>query len=230
MPDEFVQRLRSAWPCLAGAAGFGLLVAVAQMLSDWYGGWVFVRAAFVAGAWWQLATSQWVHLGGFHAALNVASLVLMVWVMRGWVAGSLQCAAWLGGYMGVALVLVLDPACGYYAGASGALHGLWAGTAVALLVWPPDQWGHPRAGRWLAGLMLGGMLTKFWWQLRGGDGAHALQVFEPLTQHFGGPQFPVYGPAHFAGAAGGVAGVLLLGLCRRLVAPRSPHGPTGEKQ
>ena len=230
MQDNYMQRLRSEWPAVALAAGFVLLVGVAQILSDRFGGWVFMRTNYSAGAWWQLWTSQWVHFGGYHAALNAASLVLLLWAMRGSVAGALQLGAMLGGYIGVAMVLALDPACNYYAGASGALHGFWAGNAVALIVWPLDQCDRRSAWRWLGGLMLGTMLVKFWWQLRVGGGVYLLQVLEPLVGHFDEPQFPVYHSAHFAGAAGGMAAVLLYGLCRRLVVTASTQRPAGEKQ
>ena len=230
MQDNDMQRLRSEWPLVALAAGFVLLVCVAQVLSDRFGGWVFMRTNYSAGAWWQLWTSQWVHFGEYHAALNAASLVLMLWAMRGLVAGALQLGALLGGYVGVAMVLALDPACTYYAGASGALHGFWAGNAVALIVWPLDQCDRRSAWRWLGGLMLGAMLVKFWSQQLDGNGAYSLQVFESQVGHFVGPQFPVYDSAHFAGAAGGMAAVLLYGLCRRPVVSVTTQSPAGEKQ
>lgn len=230
MPDHFLQRLRAEWSVVVAAVGFVVLVCLAQQLSDQYGGWIFTRTVYASGAWWQLWTSQWVHFGGLHAAVNATSLLLMLWAMRGWVAGALQCAALAGGYIGVAMVLALDPACAYYAGASGALHGFWAGNAVALLWGPRTPLQRPHGVRWLGGAMLLAMVLKLWLQQCGVNGAYPWQTLDPLFGTFDGPQFPVYDPAHFAGAAGGVAAVLLYGLCRRFVAAATAQRPAGEKQ
>lgn len=226
MPDRCMHCLRSEASVLVAALGFVLLVCGAQLVSDRYGGLVFMRTTFAAGAWWQLGTSQWVHFGGIHAALNVVSMLLMLWAMRGLVAGALQGAALAGGYVGVATVLVLDPACAYYAGASGALHGFWAGNAVALMLGSGATSRRHSALRWLGGAMLGALLAKFWWQYRAGFGQYPLPALESLHSYLGGMNFPVYGPAHAAGAAGGVVAVLVLvvwlcGLCQWW-APRAP--------
>lgn len=216
MPDHFLQRLRAESPVVVAAMGFVLLVCGAQQVSDRYGGWVFMQTAYADGAWWQLGTSQWVHFGGLHAALNVTSMLLMLWAMRGLVVGRLQCAALVGGYIGVAMVLALDPACAYYAGASGALHGFWAGNAVALVLGSDTTLRHPHGLRWLGGVMLGALLAKLWWQHSAGTGQYPLPALQHLHGSLGAMNFPVYGPAHGAGATGGVVAVLLVwlgGLC-----------------
>lgn len=214
MPDHFQQRLRTGRPVVAVAAGLVLSVCAAQQVSDLYGGWVFMRTAYAAGAWWQLWTSQWVHFGGFHAALNLGSMLLMLWALQGLVAGRLQCAALAGGYIGVAMVLALDPACAYYAGASGALHGLWAGNAVVFLLGPRKKLQSPRGLRWLGGAMLMAILLKLWLQQRGVASQYPWQALAPMWSYFGLIDFPVYGPAHAAGAAGGMGAVLLCGFFR----------------
>lgn len=200
------------------AAGFAVLVLAAQWASQAWGGWVFVRVAYSAGAWWQLGTSQWVHFGWQHATLNMLAMVLMLWAMQGLVAAGLQCAALAGGYSGVALVLALDPACAYYAGASGALHGFWAGSAVALLVGPPPAQQHVRALRWLGVAMLLAVLVKLWMQQRGVDGPDAWSPWAFLGGAAADTGFAVYHPAHFAGTAGGMGAAGLYALGRGVVA------------
>lgn len=176
----------------------------AQLASDALGGWVFDRSAFDAGAWWQLGTSQWVHLTPVHAAMNLTTLVVMLLAFDHFVGLQVQCAALAGGYAGVAVVIVLDPACAYYAGASGALHGLWAGTMLGLVLSQPGKYAGPARsvhGLGLAGLL--GLTTKLWVQHEGTP-----------SLVFGWLGFPTYYPAHEAGAAGGVVAVLLCWLLR----------------
>ena len=187
-----------------GAAGLWSLAFVAMTLGlQWLPGaaahWQFERTAWAGGAWWQVLTAQWVHLGTLHAATNALGLVILLRVFRGWVSGRLQALALLGGNAGVAVVLALDANCGFYAGASGALHGLMAGSACALLTaQPPQPTPIPRQRlHILAGCVLLGLAAKL------------------LVQHFGTTPampgwlgFATYYPAHEAGALGGVLAVL----------------------
>ena len=168
--------------------------------------WQFERAAWAGGAWWQVLTAQWVHLSGLHAAANALGMVILLKVFRGLVSGRLQALALLGGYAGVACVLVLDANCRFYAGASGALHGLLAGSACALLTFqPPQRASMPRQRMHiLGGCVLLGLAAKL------------------LVQHFGTTSavpgwlgFATYYPAHEAGALGGVLAVLGVALVGR---------------
>lgn len=154
-------------------------------------GWQFDRVAFNSGAWWQVLTAQWVHWGWMHAAANALGAVVLLWAFRGLVQGRLQWAALLGGYEGVAVVLVLDTSCAYYAGASGALHGLLAGSGLGLLL--------SARSRSVAALLLVGLAAKL-----------ALQrwVGDPLAPLWLG--IATYYPAHEAGAVGGLLSVLLV--------------------
>lgn len=204
MPQR-ARSTESSWHgAVAFAVGFVLWTLAAQAWSDHIAGLQFDRVRFEAGADWTLLTAQWVHFGVAHAALNAAMLVLMVLALHGWVRRPVQWAALAGGYAGVAIAIAFDPQCQYYAGASGALHGLWAGSAVAVLL-ARGQERHP-GGVWLGavmGLVLG---FKLVWQAFGGGqiGADSLG---------GGGQWlvgiPTYYPAHIAGALGGVAAVLI---------------------
>lgn len=180
---------------------FAAVTFGAQWLSDAYGGWVFVRAAYLRGAWWQLFTAQWVHWGYRHAAVNAAAMVVVLLIYHQWVAGRLQCAALLGGYIGVAVALALDPHCTVYAGASGALHGLFAGCALGLLFSThATAAGLPRHSRRVASvLLLMGLGVKLLVQHQ------AATASEP-----GWLGFATYYPAHEAGALGGLLAVLLL--------------------
>ena len=208
-----------------GAGGLWSLVFVVvtlglQWLPNAAQHWQFERTAWASGAWWQVLTAQWVHLGDLHAAANALGMVVLLGAFNGLVSGRLQALALLGGYAGVALVLVLDSNCGAYAGASGALHGLLAGSACALLVFRsprPALLSRQRA-HILAGCLLLILAAKL------------------LVQHFGTSPTATgwlgitpYYPAHEAGAMGGVAAVLAAALMVRLYARafhrRSPGGP-----
>lgn len=192
---------------LRSGAGLWSLVFVALMLGlQWLPGAAeqlqFVRPTYAAGAWWQLFTAQWVHMGALHAVANVVGMVVLLRAFQGLVSGRLQTLALLGGYIGVAFVLALDADCAVYAGASGALHGLLAGSACALLVVPPQLPMTRQRMHILGCCILLGLAVKL------------------LVQHFDGSPsatgwlgFTTYYPAHEAGALGGllaVAGAALL--------------------
>lgn len=184
----------------------------------------FSRTAYESGAWWQLLTSQWVHLSGLHAAVNALALLLIASACSRFVRTQDQIVGLAGGCVGVALVLAFDPDCAYYAGASGALHGLLAGNALHML-WGREKtdWssqaqaasGRSSAlARSLAFVILGGLALKLWVQ----GSAQALAAESWLG-------LPVYHPAHEAGMAGGVILVLLVLAPGVLFAP--PRQKTG---
>lgn len=171
----------------------------------------FYRPDYERGAVWQLLTSQWVHLSRWHAAGNVFAFLVLVYASGFWLRWPLQMLALCGGYIGVALVVAFDPDCSYYAGASGALHGLLAGNAVAL-VWASYLLKQPASGhrlalaglsshvvRHIAMAVLGLLAFKLWLQADKAGAAHNIEW-----------GFPVYYPAHIAGALGGMSLVLLI--------------------
>ncbi|CAM3451355.1 rhomboid family intramembrane serine protease [Polaromonas hydrogenivorans] len=183
----------------------------------------FSRPSYAQGAFWQPLTAQWVHLGAWHASGNALAFALIVVASSYWVRWPLQMLALLGGYAGVAAVVALDPDCSYYAGASGALHGLLAGNAVSLafavrpLRRPAGEGGHSLdapSPRWRLGLgaaLLGAMALKLWLQSGG--------AFEGAPGRW---SFPVYQPAHCAGALGGI-GLVVMALAWRAVAAPKIH-------
>lgn len=166
----------------------------------------FERLVFAHGALWQPLSAQWVHLNLPHALANVMAAVLLCWLLAPWVPQRRQLLALLGGFLGVALILVLDTRCTYYAGASGALHGVLAGAALHGLV----RRGPLRyAGAGLALLLA----AKLYWEMAG----------EHLAPGWLGN--PVYYPAHTAGTAGGVLVILaeMLAVRLRPAAQRPGH-------
>lgn len=149
---------------------------------------MFVRTEFASGAWWQLVSAQWVHLSWPHAGVNGLGLLVLLVAFHGLVPLRLQLVAFVGGQVGVAAVLALDADCAYYAGASGALHGLLAGCALCL------AWQSRKLG-WV---VLVGLAVKLVWQHATGDAATP-----------GWLGIATYYPAHEAGAAGGLVAVAL---------------------
>ncbi len=193
------------------------------MLQLWPGlpaAWRFERPRFEQGAWWELLSAQWVHLSLSHALANAVALLLIAGLLRPWLSRPLQYGLLAGALAGVALAIALDPACAYYAGFSGALHG-WLGGAAAWLAGrrsspdlaapgapsalpaetaesgPPLAW--PRVMLGLLALKVGiestGWLPSAW-------------------------SFAVYWPSHAAGlAAGGLVAGLMRALARLAPAP-----------
>ena len=171
--------------------------------------WRFSRPAFEAGAWWQLVTSQWVHVSMPHAVVNAAAMVLMLLAFDQLVGWRIQAVSLLGGYLGVAITIAVDPGCISYAGVSGALHGLLAGNALGVLVGPSNQArataarkdsmnGRRGATRALALVVLLILAVKLWLQ-------QATSADAPV----GWLGFVTYYPAHEAGTVGGLVAALL---------------------
>ncbi len=188
-----------------GAGLWSLVFVVLTLGLQWLPGAAeqlqFVRPTYAAGAWWQLLTAQWVHMGSLHAVANALGMVVLLRAFQGLVSGRLQVLALLGGYAGVAVVLALDPHCTVYAGASGALHGLLAGSAGALLFAPPRLPMTRQRMHLLGCCVLLGLAAKL------------------LVQHFGASPtasgwlgFATYYPAHEAGAVGGLLAVVCAAL------------------
>jgi membrane associated rhomboid family serine protease len=177
----------------------------------------FSRVGYEQGAFWQPLTSQWVHLSGWHAVANAAAFALIFLASGRWIRWPFQLLALCGGYAAVAVVVALDPNCSYYAGASGALHGLLAGNAVvmACAAWPlaPADASTARSCRLVAAALLSVMALKL--TLQAGS---AREVAQQVA--LGGWAFPVYHPAHVAGALGGVGLVLLVLAARALLATK----------
>lgn len=181
------------------------MVVVLQLWPGASGALRYVRPAFAQGAVWLPITAQAVHLTLPHAVVNALAAVLLCWSLRGWVPLRCQLLALSGGMLGVALQVVADTDCHYYAGASGALHGAVSGAALHMLA----AQGRMR----LAGAGLGLVLfAKLAWQHAG------------IAASVDWLDIPIYYPAHGAGAAGGAMAVLALLLVRRWYPTVLPSG------
>ena len=149
----------------------------------------YQRSGFLAGAWWQPLSAQLMHLSAPHAAVNA----LVSWLLICWFGP--QRLVFCGSALAVAIGLMLDPQCAYYAGASGALHGCLAGGALAQLAQARGR------DRYWSALLLVGLLTKlllaFWFAGKGVNTAAWLGI-------------AVYWPAHVWGSAGGGLTALVL--------------------
>jgi rhomboid family GlyGly-CTERM serine protease len=97
------------------------------------------RTALQSGEWWRLITAHLTHLGWRHALLNAAAAAILILLLghafdaRQWLlAGALSVAAVDAG------LWWLSPEVIWYAGASGALHGVIAAGGFAL--WRARDW------------------------------------------------------------------------------------------
>jgi rhomboid family GlyGly-CTERM serine protease len=203
------------WFCLAVAFCAILLNCCPQSLPNLR----YERAALTSGEEWRALTAHMVHLNAAHLLFNLAGLFLLCELL--WADMPLRhgfgLLAWSA--LGVSAMLWwLHPELAWYAGLSGALHGLWAGCALGAMhnvrtvadagcKMPtrimPERHG-PVSGRWSGQACVGAvgfalLLVKM-----------ASEVFfgvSPGTaQAIGGPVITV---AHFYGASSGVVYLLL---------------------
>ncbi|MFZ3128913.1 MAG: rhomboid family intramembrane serine protease [Rhodoferax sp.] len=188
---------RSLLPLGGLAVVFGVATLGLQLWPGAAEALQFSRVRYAQGAYWQLLTAQWVHLSLGHALGNALAFAVLVLFSGRWLGWRPQLLALCGGYAGVAVVLAWDAQCSYYAGASGALHGLLAGNALCLVLGGHAQ--GPGITRRVGLALLGAVALKLWWQSGGAPAAA-----------WSGWSFPVYHPAHIAGALGGMVLVLLV--------------------
>lgn len=140
------------------------------------------RAAIDGGQWGRLLSGHLVHLDARHLLLNLLGLVLVAeWLLERWRSADLL-SLLLASTLGTGLLLwLLEPALHWYVGLSGALHGLWAGAALA---------GCLRWRQRLFALALAALALKLAF-LNNGPGG-----------------MPVVGVAHVHGAVSGLAWAL----------------------
>lgn len=165
---------------------------------------------------WRLLTGQLVHLNGGHWAANAAALLVLAWFHAG-----LRTSA--AGFAGAVLLSALAvglglwccvPAVAWYAGLSGALHGLFAAGCVALAA------GSGREHRLGLVLFAAGALKLAW------ESASGWPIHE--ASWLGLPTVPA---AHVLGYAGGTLwGAARAGLLRLAAAAGAPEGQDGREQ
>ena len=200
------------------ALGGAMLLLVFQGLPHVAETLQLTRTTYAQGAFWQLLTSQLVHLNWPHAAVNALALVLSLICLHVWIGLRRQMVALVGGMVGVALVLALDSDCAYYAGLSGALHGLWAGSAVMLMAMGTNASGS------------GSPTTRTPFFLKPqhiGLSVLFILAFKLFAENTAAPHVSAgwlnlltYRPAHWAGLAGGVGLMIAALLFSRLAAKR----------
>lgn len=152
----------------------------------------YERAGITSGEWWRLLSAHFVHIDAWHAVLNAAALPLIVWLG----ANQVSMRQWL--WLGLASIVAVDaglyslaPGIPWYAGASGALHGLFAGMSL-LLGW--------RGREPIGTLMLLLLVAKLSFEQLAGYPS-------PWTMAAG---FKVVTESHLFGALGGLAGAIAL--------------------
>jgi rhomboid family GlyGly-CTERM serine protease len=106
----------------------------AVLLTAWPDGlrhFRYDRAALQSGEVWRLVTGHLVHLDSRHLLFNLAGLFLLcelLWQDMPLSRGLALLGVTMLGVSG--LLLWLHPELAWYAGLSGALHGLWSGSAL----------------------------------------------------------------------------------------------------
>lgn len=183
-------------PALVPWVGLALLMGVLQAIpgaADWLR---YDRVAIGDGQLWRILTANFIHLGWSHLALNVAGLLAVGWLFAEdyprsqWIVILLICsvATSIGLYF-------FTPEIKWCVGLSGALHGLFAAGAIALIF---DG-------------------VSFGWGLLAGCAGKLLyeQTVGSMPFSAGVVGGSVVTDAHLWGAIGGVVIALLLHLWRR---------------
>jgi len=177
--------------------GLTLVTLLLATIQGWSEPWLeFNRGAIDRGQWWRLVTGHWVHYGFYHLLMNGAALLLCGYVLLldlkpgHYAALLVTCllAVGLGLYWG-------NQELGYYAGLSGALHGLLVAGLLLGLHQTPRLYG-------LALLVVAVKIGREQWP--GFDTAHPLLAV------------PVAVDAHLYGAVTGLIWGLGAIMARRL--------------
>ena len=151
---------------------------------------------------------QLAHLNGTHLTLNLVGLWLIAWGFQPWMTGRQLMIGLFTGMAGVAVGLLRHPDIHWYAGLSGALHGLMA---YALLNTWQSAARSTKTRHWTA-LIAAGVMLKL-----------AVEQFAPelLTGH-NDMGAPVLRDAHGWGLLGGLLLWPLTLLTQRLQSRRTP--------
>lgn len=168
------------WQCVVWLSALSLL---AGQLPGALEALAWQRAAIADGQWGRMLTAHVVHLDARHLLFNLLGLVVIAeLLLEGWRPADLW-SLLLASALGTSLFLwVGEPQLRWYAGMSGALHGLWAGAALL-------GWLRSRGG--LAALALAALAAK-------------LLFLDPSAS-----STPVVTVAHVYGMASGVLWALL---------------------
>ncbi|MDO8304228.1 rhombosortase, partial [Herminiimonas sp.] len=150
------------------------------------------RQALLDGQFWRLLSAHLVHVNGWHLLFNLAGLLLLCELLWQRLPACHAVGLLLASAVAVSAGLWLSmPELQRYAGLSGVLHGIWAGSALLLLLRPAAIAGEARIWWALSLLALAGKLLS-----------EALGVASPALSMTG---VVVITQAHALGAAGGLA-------------------------
>ena len=190
-PVNMTRNLSSRFRFFTGGPGLPmvlvltLLVMLQALPARWRDVLAYQRTAVEHGEIWRLLTANLVHLGWAHLLLNVAGLVLILWIFgenrtsRGWLTGFVVSglAASTGVYLSRPDLLTV-------VGLSGALHGLFVLGTI----------GWIRGGDRMGWALLAVVAAKLAWE-------HFAGAVPLSVEIVGGA---VVTEAHLWGAAGGV--------------------------
>jgi rhomboid family GlyGly-CTERM serine protease len=114
--------------CLGISACALVLWSMPDALADYR----YDRAAILSGEWWRIVTGHMVHLNTMHLTLNLVGLLLICELLWRDLPLAHACGLLLFSVIGAsALLWTWHPGLDWYAGLSGALHGLWAGISAS---------------------------------------------------------------------------------------------------
>jgi len=147
---------------------------------------IYDRAEILAGAWWRLATGQWVHFSASHAAWNLLVLLAAgTWLEHVRPGALLRYTLSAAPLLGVGLLIVAPTMSRY-----GGLSGLAVGVIVLLALIQLDHPARRDRGWWFAVLAL--VAGKILWEA---------QVGRALFSELAADTFVPSVAAHVLGAA-----------------------------
>ncbi|MGB4346008.1 MAG: rhombosortase [Burkholderiaceae bacterium] len=145
-----------------------LLATMQYLLPETASALIWQRGSLQQGQWWRLLTGHLVHLSPRHLLLNLSGLLLICELWWGSLLLSELLTMLLLCASGVSVLLwLLEPGLLWYAGLSGVLHGLWAGSAGAAWL---------QGGRWFSGLACGLLVIKLVWPAEAVAGMPVISV------------------------------------------------------
>lgn len=83
---------------------------------------------------WRAVAGQFAHIDNTHLLLNLVGLWLVAWGLKPWRSPKRDLLLFAAGLGGVCTGLMLSPDVMWYRGLSGALHGLFCGLVMVVLV------------------------------------------------------------------------------------------------
>lgn len=125
-----MQRVGAALVLAGGVASLAAVMTFVPALAEWG---MYRHDAVLRGQVWRLVTAMWVHLNMLHWLANSLAAAGLIMLTASGIAVRRIALALLACGLLVTLALLRVPEITWYAGLSGALHGLalWAGITLA---------------------------------------------------------------------------------------------------